>query len=96
MSFSVADFDIDPKLFMSMNSQDHPGIDNECNCPAKNDLRVLCIDKCHILEHAFIYLFHIRSIINSCHLGIYFYISRISYYNQIMIIMDHGFAIRNI
>ena len=34
MSFPNADFDTDPKLFMSMDSQDHSGIDNGCNRPA--------------------------------------------------------------
>ena len=31
MSFSDADFDIDPKLSMPMDSQDHSRIDNRCN-----------------------------------------------------------------
>ena len=34
MSFPNADFDTDPKLSMPMDSQDHPGIDSECNHPA--------------------------------------------------------------
>ena len=43
------------------------------------------------------YIFvHVRSIIDSCDLGVCFYISRMSCYSQIVIIMDHGVAILNI
>ena len=34
MSFSNIDFDIDPKLFMPIDSQNYPGIDNEYNYSA--------------------------------------------------------------
>ena len=35
ISFPIADFDINPKLSMSMDSQDHSEIDSECNYSAE-------------------------------------------------------------
>src|SRR5579862_2331746 len=41
-------------------------------------------------------LAHVWPVICPCNPGVCLYVSRMSCYSQIMIVMDHGFAIRNI